>query len=198
MSNIRKIVEEEWSQFQKVNNEGGRASCQDDWKTFYIMRKSQFLVWPEEVLDSYYGDLCKAREEGKNLLFYKYAFMMERTAPEQYKQLEWALPVISEERKQRIEATVAVHVKWAEEFEQEYPAYAMRGRPIHAFQEAPGQTSIETYQRGELYSYGEHTEMLYSQYIQECAAQNRNLAALIRDNSARMYGYESIADLEGE
>ncbi len=74
----------------------------------------------------------------------------------------------------------------------------MRGRPIHAFQEAPGQTSIETYQRGELYSYGEHTEMLYSQYIQECAAQNRNLAALIRDNSARMYGYESIADLERE
>lgn len=80
MSNIREIVEEEWSQFQKVNNEGGRASCQDDGKTFYIMRKSQFLVWPEEVLDSYYGDLCKAREEGKNLLFYKYAFMMERTA----------------------------------------------------------------------------------------------------------------------
>ena len=40
--------------------------------------------------------------------------------------------------------------------------------------------------------------MLYSQYIQECAAQNRNLAALIRENSARMYGYESIADLERE
>ena len=69
MSNIREIVEEEWRQFQKVNNQGGRASCQDDWKTFYIRRKSQFLVWPQEILDSYYDDLCKAREEGRNLLF---------------------------------------------------------------------------------------------------------------------------------
>lgn len=196
MSNIREIVEEEWRQFQKVNNQGGRASCQDDWKTFYIMRKSQFLVWPQEILDSYYDDLCKAREEGRNLLFAKYAYMMESTAPEEFEKLKKVLPVISDGRKMRVDETVAAHVKWAEEFEQEHPEYARRGRPIRACQEAPGQTSIETYQRGELYSYGENTEKLYSQYVQECVAQNRNLASLIRENTTRMYGYESISDIE--
>lgn len=80
--------------------------------------------------------------------------------------------------------------------EQEHPEYARRGRPIRACQEAPGQTSIETYQRGELYSYGENTEKLYSQYVQECVAQNRNLASLIRENTTRMYGYGSISDIE--
>ena len=41
---IGKIVDEEWAQFQLVNNQGGRASCQDDWRQFSIMRGSQFSV----------------------------------------------------------------------------------------------------------------------------------------------------------
>lgn len=196
MSNIKEIVEEEWRQFQKVNNEGGRASCQDEWKTFYIMRKSQFLVWPQEILESYYDDLCRACEEGRNLLFAKYAYMMESTAPAEFEKLKKVLPIISKERRKRVDVTVAAHVSWAEEFEREHPEYARRGRPVRASQEGAGQTSIETYQRGELYSYGENTEKLYFQYVQECVEQNRNLASLIRENMAQMYGYESISDLE--
>ena len=44
---IEKIIAEEWKQFDQVNNEGGRASCQDNWPTFHIMRKSQFDNWNE-------------------------------------------------------------------------------------------------------------------------------------------------------
>ena len=42
---IEKLIQMEWEDFQKVNNEGGRASCQDDPETFFIMRRSHFAPW---------------------------------------------------------------------------------------------------------------------------------------------------------
>ncbi|MCI9490001.1 MAG: DUF4125 family protein, partial [Dorea sp.] len=60
---IEKIIEEEWRQFQLVNNRGGRASCQDNPEEFRIMRMSQFLTWPGELAGSYYADLLQAAEE---------------------------------------------------------------------------------------------------------------------------------------
>ena len=38
------VVALEWKAFDKVKNLGGRADCQDDWNTFQIMRKSQYLM----------------------------------------------------------------------------------------------------------------------------------------------------------
>lgn len=34
---IDEVIKREWEQFQYVQNEGGRASCQDDHETFVIM-----------------------------------------------------------------------------------------------------------------------------------------------------------------
>ena len=85
---IDKIIEEEWKQFDKVNNEGGRASCQDNLTTFRIMRKSQFDNWNEMMLESYCRDVKKAAAEGWNLLTEKYARMMESTDPEGYEKLK--------------------------------------------------------------------------------------------------------------
>ena len=78
---IEEIVREEWRQFQLINNQGGRASCQDDWVQFSIMRSSQFLTWPEPLLSSYARDLQEARLAGRNVGLHKYAYMMARTRP---------------------------------------------------------------------------------------------------------------------
>lgn len=75
------LIQMEWQQFYQVHNEGGRASCQEDPKTFAIMRRSQFTAWPEALVDSYTADLEAAEEVGRNLLTEKYAWMMEDTAP---------------------------------------------------------------------------------------------------------------------
>ena len=42
---VDKIIELEWEAFDQVENEGGRASCQNNWPTFQILRTSQYLTW---------------------------------------------------------------------------------------------------------------------------------------------------------
>ena len=54
---IKAVIEEEWRQFDLVQNEGGRASCQDNWPTFRLRRYAQFAPWPVELLVSYFSDL---------------------------------------------------------------------------------------------------------------------------------------------
>ena len=57
---VADIIEAEWKMFQDVSNIGGRAACQDDLKTFRIMRSSQAANWPEEMLQSYLNDINQA------------------------------------------------------------------------------------------------------------------------------------------
>ena len=94
----KKIIQKEWLQFTSVNNQGGRASCQDDRETFDIMRKSQFMAWNDQLLESYLHDLEQAENKEWSLLAEKYARMMVSTAPEEYEQ-------IKEQRRQVVEAT---------------------------------------------------------------------------------------------
>ena len=193
---IEEIVREEWRQFQLINSQGGRASCQDDWEQFSIMRSSQFLVWPEPLLSSYAQDLQSASLEGRNLIFNKYAYMMARTDPAGYERVKHVLPELSQERKDYLEQAVQIHVRWAEDFARMFPKFAARGRVIHQEDERCGLTSIETYQRGELYSYGPQTQLLYCEFVFRCEKEGKNLTYLVRDQMAKMYHYESVEDME--
>ncbi len=82
----------EWELFDQVQNIGGRAVCQDNWSTFQIMRSSQLLPWPPELLSSYRDDLLEAKAAGRNPLSEKYGYMMERTCPEEYQKIRRLLP----------------------------------------------------------------------------------------------------------
>ena len=193
---IEEIVREEWRQFQLINSQGGRASCQDDWAQFYIMRSSQFLVWPEPLLSSYARDLQEASLAGRNLVFNKYAYMMARTDPAGYERVKHVLPELSQERRDYLEQAVQIHVRWAEDFARRFPKYAGKGRVIHQEDERCGLTSIETYQRGELYSYGPRTQLLYCEFVFRCEKEGKNLTYLVRDQMAKMYHYGSVEDME--
>ena len=95
---VEKIVKAEWEAFDKVQNEGGRASCQNDWNTFSIMRKSQYMTWPEELLAMFLEYFTACYEQGRNLITEKYGRMEESTAPEAYAKIKDAFPALSEER----------------------------------------------------------------------------------------------------
>lgn len=193
---IEAIINLEWNEFQKVNNEGGRAACQDDRKSFEIYRRSQYLSWNEEMLQSYYGDLIDAINTGRNLVTEKYARMMESTAPIQYEAIKSSLPAISEEKKRMIEEITAVRIKWTEEFASVYPKTAGNGRPVHTYEDGPYDTSVETYLRGELSTYSEKTLALHLKHINQLLEKGINQYESIMENTVREYGYNSLDETE--
>ena len=193
---IEKIVALEWQQFDRVKNEGGRADCQDDFQTFSIMRKSQYLTWTEELLQSFYQDLVDAEQKGWNMIMEKYARMMKSTNPEKYLKFEKELPVITEERNMIQEEVIKFQVTWMEEFAEKYPKMASNARSIRTNEDTVFNTSYETYLRGEISTYSENTFVLYIGFIVSLLDQNRNLAMEIMGNTANLYGYDSLEAAE--
>ena len=148
---IDKIIELEWMFFGLVRNEGGRASCQDDWKTFRVMRRSQFMAWTVPVLESWLDDLLTARAEGRNPLTEKYGYMMCIAAPEANLELAASLPPVSEEKKALSRKIIERLVPQNAAFRRRYPLLAAHARPLRTADESGGDmTSMETYQLGEL------------------------------------------------
>ena len=192
---IENIIALEWEAFDKVENEGGRADCQDDYETFYIMRKSQYLTWNKEMLQSFQKDLENAKEKGWNLITEKYARMMESTCKEEYDKLKDKLPYVSEEKKTLVNEIVKIQVGFMEEFAKEYPKVAKNARVIHTEEDTWFATSYETYLRGELLTYSDETLKLYGQFIVSFAREKKNLAKTIMENTAKMYGYNSLEEI---
>ncbi len=193
---INQIVLLEWQQFDKVKNVGGRADCQDDWNTFSIMRKSQYMTWNEELLASYLNDLVETDKKGWNLITEKYGRMMESTTPLEYEKIKDSLPKRSEERLAISEEIIRLQVEWMEEFAEKYPKMAGNARSIHTYEDNMYNTSYETYLRGELGTYSEKTFLLYGRFVVDLKRQDKNLAYMIMDNTAKLYGYKSVEEAE--
>lgn len=191
------IVEREWSQFQRVNNEGGRADCQGDWPTFHQMRISQFLTWPLPLLESYAGDLGDAEATGRNLLTEKYARMMASTEPVRYaREIAPHLPVLDVTRVLRQEQIIAVQVGWAHDFRERYPRLGRAMRVLRTPEDTLADTSFETYLRGELGTYSGATLGLYEALIAAMRAAGENLTAQTITWTVVLGGFAGLADAE--
>ena len=193
---LDKIIRLEFSAFDKVENVGGRADCQNDWPTFYVMRKSQYLTWNRTMLMQYAYDFQRELRKGHNLITEKYGRMMESTAPEEYNRIKQHFPYISTEKQAIIQQIVALQVSWMEEFSANYPNLAANARSIHTAEDNLHNTSYETYLRGEISTYSDKMLELYGRYIVTYAQANENLAYEIMQNSAKMYGYNSLEAAE--
>ena len=191
-----KIAKAEFDAFDKVVNEGGRAYCQDDWKTFSIMRRSQYMTWNKTMLLQYLYDFEREMRLGHNLITEKYGRMMEHTAPERYAEIKDNFPVLTDEKKTIIEQIVAIQVEWMEEFASKYPAMGERARRIRTADDSAYDTSYETYLRGELGTYSDKMLELYARFIVGLSGEGKNLAYETMQNTAQLYGYQTIEDAE--
>lgn len=191
---IQHILEEEWKMFTTVNNRGGRAECQDDKKTFAIMRVAQLSVWNEEVLVSYLLDLLEAKEAGRNLMTEKYAHIMEKTYPEEYEQIKNFLLPVSDYTKLMVEAILKIYAVWEKEFAMKYPRVRKRGRTDNVNAAITGEASVEDYQYGELMTYSERTLRAMLEWIGE--APDKNLYIEELSNMIKPYGFKTIEEAE--
>lgn len=190
------IARTEFEEFDKVQNEGGRASCQNDWATFGIMRKSQYLTWNRTMLLQYLYDFKRESALGHNLITEKYGRMMESTAPEKYEKIKDNFPPLSEEKKAIIEEICKIQVAWMEDFSKEYPLLASKARTVRTLDDKSYDTSYETYLRGEISTYSDKMLQLYTKFIVDLAGEGKNLAKMTMENSCRLYGYESLEKAE--
>ena len=193
---IDEVVRREWTMFRKVQNEGGRADCQDDWDTFHVMREAQYAPWPEPLINMLNVGLMYAEETGRNVMSEKYARMMAGTAPEKYREIEDRLPPVKDSCRELAEKIIAIHKKWMAAHAETYPALSAQGRPLYTEQDTEWNTSSETYLRGELLTWQEDLLRAYLQFVKECEAQGRNLVAEQDAYAVKAYGYASLEEAE--
>ena len=193
---MNRIAKLEFEAFDKVKNEGGRAYCQNDWPTFSIMRKSQYLTWNREMLMQYYYDFTREYQRGHNLITEKYGRMMESTSPERYQEIKDNFPELSEEKKSVIEKIVAIQMNMVEEFAKVHPLVAMNARHLHTYEDTIADTSYETYLRGEISTYSDKMLQLYGRFVVAAVQNGQNIALMTIENTAKLYGYSDIEAFE--
>ena len=197
MDLVEEVIRHEWDQFQRTENEGGRAACQGNWPMFHQMRASQFMTWPEDLLRSYLDDLTEADMAGRNLVTEKYARMMASTAPDEYRErIEPFIPRLSGTRIADQERVIAVQVAWARDFRERYPKLGAAMRVLTTAEDTPEDTSFETYLRGELGTYSDRTMALYEAMVEDLQAAGRNLTEQTVANTVRLGGFADLEEAE--
>ena len=189
------ILNREWNLFQQVQNVGGRASCQEDERTFRIMRAAQFEAWNEAMLASYRQDLIQAEEAGRNPLSEKYGYMMRSTHPQEYEQIQ-DLPPVSPEKERLVEEILAIEISQTAKFRAMYPNLGRRGRPLTTAEDHDAVTSVETYTRGELQTYSERTLELYLNHLRKLEQNKVLFPLIVMKATVRANGYFSLDEAE--
>ena len=194
---IESIIQIEWEFFDKVENEGGRASCQDNWETFSKMRRSQYMAWPEPLLESWKADLVRAGEEGRNPLTEKYGYMMCISDPEANKETSRRLPPVPPEKREAARRIVDRLIPQNEVFRAKYPRISGRGRPLKTSEEpAAGWTSIETYELGELWTYSQKTLELFDANLDTYEKEGKSYPETVVEYGLRLRGFNSLEEVE--
>lgn len=193
---MNELVSQEWEQFARVNNIGGRAGCQDDFRTFSIMRKSQYQAWGREAMESWLSDLKEAAREGRNLLAEKYAWMMRDTAPAEFLHLRSTLSLPTGEKEKLIDELTELEVQSRERFSRRYPGLSERGRALRQIDALPGETSVETYARGELTTYSQRTLELLKEHYIRMIHEGGDPCETTMEYMVRQYGYASLDDAQ--
>lgn len=190
---INEIIDREFAMFDKVNGMHGRASCQDDFDTFYIMRFSQHNLFSFASLYSYLSDLQEAKAKGENLITNKYSYMMEKTHKEYFEtSLKPFLPEIDAEKKSAISNIVRIFKNAYDKMYPLYPNIFKSGRELSSKEEV----SVLSYLSSELKTYSKRTLLLIEKDCLDMDKSFINPLKYLYQNIAFFYGFQSLEEFE--
>ena len=192
---IDAILEKEWPMFHNVNGEE-RASCQNDYPVFEIMRRAQYDAWSPEALEAYLADVSAAEAAGRNLAREKYIRMMESTDPDGYAHFSGELPAVSDEQRALAGQIWEKMLAQTERMREKYPVLSLGGRPLHASEERDGWASIETYQTSELLTYSEPTLRALLAEIERLEAEGKDFVYMVQENTVLGQGFQTMEQAE--
>lgn len=190
------LLDLEWEMFHSVQGIDGPSACQQDRRTFEIMRSSQLRGWSNEVAESYLDDLRQAKAQGRNLMTEKYARMMEYTSPCEYRRIAPSLSMLEPEAESLVERILQMSVRWMEEVAAKFPYVGAQGRSIRSSGDTVHSPSFETYTRGELATYSLKTLRLLERHCVHMADVGKNPAEVILRHTVAQYGYPSLERAE--
>jgi hypothetical protein len=193
---LKEILDIEWAMFRAVQSMDGPVACQQDRRTFDIMRSSQLLSWDRETVESYLDDLHQAQAAGRNLMTEKYARMMEYTSPCEFRRIAPNVPALDSDAVPLVERLSNLSVGWMEELAKRFPHVSGQGRPIRSWDDSRHVTSFETYNRGELSTYSARTLRLLHDHYLRLAASGTNPAEAVLRHTVEQYGYASLEKAE--
>lgn len=172
---IARIIDLEWEMFSSVNAVEP-AACQQNPKTFRLMRWMSHSVHGAELLRSLLADLERARDEGRNLMTEKYARMENRIPP--LKDVA-VLAMIHE--------IADVEDRWMKPLRQSYPL------TFHA-----RSASFHNYTVCELETCSDATVEAYYREIRGALDEKRNLLEERYCNLFDKLGYASLQQREDD
>lgn len=193
---IKRLVSLEWSYFTSVHNKNGRAACQDNQKTFSVMRVAQASNWSKELVDCWVRDLIAFKQQNRNPMTEKYARMEQGVDPDSYAEIELYLPEVSPEV-EGLSASIAHQMGvWSDEFSRQYPSVAKLGRPSYSEDDSLGRISTETYCRCELMSFSVQTLRMYNSLVKRYLENGMNFYTRTLATTVELLGYASLEAAE--
>ncbi|MFA7289055.1 MAG: DUF4125 family protein [Melioribacteraceae bacterium] len=173
---IKDIIQLEWEMFSSVNASEPN-SCQEDRKTFQVMRWMSYSAFDEKLLNSFFENLKQAKQDERNLMTEKYG-RMEGIIPH--------LPPSND-----IEQIVNAEKIWMDEISQKYPlTFPKVG--------TNGGSNFTNYLKCELETYSVDTLSQYADLVKKSLDAGNNLVEERYNNLFIKLGYKSLADKESQ
>lgn len=166
---IERILEIEIEMFKKVKT-SEQSLCKERSDTFKAMRRMGHSVLSLETLRSYFVDLQKAKNKGRNLMTEKYARMDNTIRPIK--------------TNEAIGSIVKIESDWMKKLSEKYP---------HIFRNSG---DFGRYLGCELETYSDKTLDLYLRDVSQAEKEGRNLVGESYTTLFQQIGYRSIAESE--
>jgi len=174
---IKDIIQLEWEMFSSVVASEPN-SCQEDRKTFQVMRWMSYSAFDEKLLKSFFENLKQAKQDERNLM------------TEKYGKMEGIIPHLEESAD--IERIADAEVKWMKEVSEKYPLTFPRDNAENA------DKKFNNYLKCELETYSEVTLSLYADLVKKSLDAGNNLVEERYNNLFMKMGYKSLADKESQ